>query len=497
MTTAPVPHDARKGNAIQIRRTNESRCDILKGNYPKSVEQGDSIVCHLAYSKSPQKASSSELLTTCHAWEQRERKLSQLVIVYYVIALSLFRHLNITEVFAHLSRGLRWLWPDPNIVLPTGGALTARRQSLGILVMRHLFRRCCPPLATTQTKGAFAFGCRLMAVDSTLDEVPETPANMLHFGRLSSGKSQSPFPQVRCLYLAEVATHAIVDAVLAGCKASEQALANAIVRSIQASMLVLTDRNFASVNWLSCVHQRKAHALSRLAAGRLTQRKATLPDGSYLVTVRPKGQPALTLRVIEYRLHPLLAEDLATLPTSRNSDPAKPGAVHRLVTTLLDPQQAPALELICLYHERWEIELIIDEIKTHQRLSAQPLRSKSPELVYQELYGLLLAHYAVRAWMHQSALQAELDPDRLSFTHAIHVLDTAFYEFAIVASHDLPRLVQRLLADLREPKTLLPPRRLRFCPRVVKRAFSSFHRKQCWHQSLCLTDTSFRDILLI
>lgn len=438
-----------------------------------------------------------ELLSKCHAWEQRERKLSQLLIVYYVIALSLFRQFNVTEVFAHLSRGLRWVWPDPCIALPTGGALTARRESLGIVVMRLLFRQCCRLLASPQTKGAFAFGLRLMAVDSTLDEVPDTPANALHFGRLTSGKSQSPFPQVRCLYLAEVGTHAIVDAVLARCKASEQALAWVILRSIQSAMLVMTDRNFLSVNWLAAVQQRGAHVLCRLAAGYFTQRSRTLCDGSYLVTLRRKGQAPLILRVIEYQLHPLLAQDLALLPASRTCRRANPLEVHRLVTTLLDPQQAPALELISLYHERWEIELVIAEVKVHQRLSPQPLRSKSPELLYQELYGLLLAHYAVRAWMHQSALQADLDPDRLSFTHALHVLDTACYEFAIVAAEELPRLQERLLADLREPKTLLPPRRLRFCPRVVKRAFSSFYRKQGWHQSFHLKGSSFRDILLI
>src|SRR5947209_15580242 len=157
----------------------------------------------------------SQVLSACHAWEQRERKLSQLVIVYYVIALSLFRQFNVSEVFAHLSRGLRWLWPDPAIRLPTGGALTARRQSLGIPVMRQLFRHCCHPLASPATKGAFAFGLRLMAVDSTLAEVPDTAANDQHFGRRTTGKSQSPIPQVRCLYPAEVGTHAIVDAVLA------------------------------------------------------------------------------------------------------------------------------------------------------------------------------------------------------------------------------------------------------------------------------------------
>jgi hypothetical protein len=439
----------------------------------------------------------SELLTTCHAWEQRERKLTQLIIVYYIIALSLFRQFNVTEVFAHLSRGLRWLWPDDSIALPTGGALVARRQSLGIIVLRQLFRQCCRRLASPATKGAFALGLRLMAIDGTLDEVPETPANALHFGRLTTGKSQSPFPQVRCLYLAEVGTHAIVDAVLARCRSSEHTLAQVLLRSIHQGMLVMTDRNFVSVKWLTAVPQRGAQVLSRLATGVFTQLARTLADGSYLVTLRPKGQDPITVRVIEYRLRPEVASDLALLPISRTARPTEPDRVHRLVTTLLDPVQAPALELIVLYHERWEIELVIDEIKTHQRLSPQPLRSKSPELLYQELYGLLLAHYAVRAWMHQSAVQADLDPDRLSLTHGLHVLDTACYEFAIVATADLPRLQERLLADLRDPKTLLPPRRLRFCPRVVKRAFSSFHRKQRWHLSFSWKNSSFQDLLLI
>lgn len=438
----------------------------------------------------------SDLLSACHAWEKRERKLSQLLTVYYVIALSWFRQDNVAEVFAHLCAGLRWLWPDPTIRLPTGGALTARRQSLGIVVLRQLFRRCCQPLATQATKGAFAFGLRLMAVDSTLDEVPDTPANALHFGRLTSGKSRSPFPQVRCLYLAEVGTHAIVDAVLARCKASEQALAQVIVRSIQAAMLVMTDRNFISVKWILSVRQRQAHVLSRLAAGCFKERSRTLSDGSYLVTLRPKGHDPLLLRVIEYRLLPRVAQDLALLPISRTARPSDPGAVHRLLTTLLDPVQAPALELIALYHERWEIELVIDEIKTHQRLSPRPLRSKSPELLYQELYGLLLAHYTIRAWMHASAVQADLDPDRLSFTHALQVLDTACYEFAITHPDDHPRLQARLLADLREAKSLLPPRRLRFCPRVVKRAFANFHRKQAWHPSFHYPNTSFQQLLI-
>ena len=147
-------------------------------------------------------------------------------------------------------------------------------------------------------------------------------------------------------------THAIIDAVLARCRASEQALANVLLRSIEKGMLVMTDRNFRSINWWVAVKPHGAQLLCRLAAGYFTQPSRRLSDGSYLVSVRPKGQPPLTLRIIEYRLHPYVAEDLATLPTSRTSRPAQPQAVHRLVTTLLDPIQAPALELICLYHER-------------------------------------------------------------------------------------------------------------------------------------------------
>lgn len=439
----------------------------------------------------------AELLTRCHGWEERERKLTQMVIVYYVIGLSLVRRLNLAAVFRFLARGLRWLWPDADLALPTAGALLYRRKQLGVTVLRLLFRRKCQPMATQETKGAFRFGLRLMAIDSTLDEVADTPTNALHFGRLTSGKSRSPYPQVRCLYLAEVGTHAIVDVVPAPCRVSEQRLAPTLLRSVQPDMLVLCDRNFPSMDFLAAVRQRQAHALMRLAADRYTQAEQVLSDDSYLVTLHPAKQPAFQVRVIEYRLHPHLTQELGQFPTSRNAREADPTQLHRLVTTLLDPTQAPALELILCYHERWEIELCIDELKTHLRLSEQPLRSQDPVLVYQELYGLLLSHYAVRYLMHQSALQGDLDPDRLSFSYALQVLETACYEFSVVAREQLPLLKSRLLVDLREPSTLLSARRLRFYPRVVKRAFHPFHRKQLWHAGFTLKGSSFREILLI
>jgi hypothetical protein len=354
-------------------------------------------------------------------------------------------------------------------------------------------------MATEQTNGAFRFGLRLMAIDGTLDEVADTPANAQYFGRMNSGKHQSPFPQVRCVYLAEVGTHAIVDAVFVPCRVAEQRLVPVVLsRSVQADMLVLMDRGIVSAPVLSMlVHQREAQALARLKANQFTHAEQVLSDGSYLLTLHPVGLPDVQVRVIEYRIEPSTAERLAEFPSSQTANRADPSQLHRLVTTLLDPQQAPAVELILCYHERWEIEACIDEQKNHLRLSHQPMRSKEPSLVRQELYGLLLAHYLVRWWMHQSACQADLDPDSLSFTHAVEVLDTACYEFALVAREHIPRLMERLLADLREPASLLPLRRLRFSPRVVKRAYSRFHRKRPGQQGFILKKQSFTDILLI
>jgi len=172
----------------------------------------------------------SELLTRGHAWGKRERSLNQLLVVYYVIALSLFRRLNLAAVLGHLMRGVHWLWTNPSLHLPPAAALVYRRRQLGTPVMRQPFQRVCHPMATEQTKGAIRPGLRQTAIDGALDEVADTFANALYFGRMSSGKHQSPFPQVCCMYLAEVGTHAIVDAVFAPCRVAEQRLAPLLLK---------------------------------------------------------------------------------------------------------------------------------------------------------------------------------------------------------------------------------------------------------------------------
>ena len=236
-------------------------------------------------------------------------------------------------------------------------------------------------------------------------------------------------------------------------------------------MLVLWDRGFHEFDLFRAVQQRGSHVLSRLPAHVRPRRLQPLTDGSalgYLVPSayqRRKAGEQLLVRIIEYTL----------------TDPALNGygQKHRLVTTLLDPEYYPALELICLYHERWEIELVMDEMDTHQRLTAGPLRSLTPRGVMQELYGWVLAHFAIRALMHQAAVQARLDPDRLSFVHALEVVRIAIPEFQMTAPAQHGSLRKRLLRDL--VSALLPVRRSRINPRVVKRKMSDFHLKRAEH----------------
>lgn len=441
-----------------------------------------------------------QVLTEQRRWEQRESKLSHVLMVYYVIALSLFPRLGLREVYARLLRAWHWLGERVQGGLPSAGALCYRRGTLGIGVLRRLVRQACRPLATPETPGAYRFGLRLMAIDSTLEDVADTPANAAFFGRIASGASASAFPQARCLYLAEVGTHAIVEAVAAPCRVSDHRLLPALLPWVQADMLVLLDRGVFSGPVLAGLRARQAHGLARLEAGMLTRPLRRLADGSYLVELTPatsRGlREPLLLRVIEYTLDPAVAQQMKHLAHSTTSRACDPTQVHRLVTTLLDPERCPARDLIECYHERWEIELCIDELKSHLRLSPHPLRSRTPLGVLQELYGLLLLHYAVRSFMATSAAQADLDPDRLSFTHAIHVLGDALLLAPLVPAAARPRFWQQVLADLRDPATLLPARRLRFNPRVLKHS-SHFRHKRSTDQGFHLKHRSFADILLI
>jgi hypothetical protein len=418
---------------------------------------------------------------------QRVRALTAQVTIWVLIAMNLYTHLALGHVLRKVAQGLRFIWPDPTYRVPGASAFVYRRYQLGAQPLVALYDRLARPLATSHTRGAFRFGLRLMAIDGTVEDVPDTAANAAAFGRQHGSRGDSAFPQVQGVYLVECGTHAIVDATFWPYGTSERVGAAALLRTITADMLVMWDRGFHEYDLLAAVRQRGAHVLGRLPALVKPEWVASLPDGSTLAYLRPadpkrraRGE-RLLVRVIEYTL----------------TDPALPGygEVHRLVTTLLDPRVAPALELVCLYHERWESEVVIDELDTHQRLAGRPLRSQKPEGVLQELYALLIAHFALRVLMHEAALQADLDPDRLSFVHAVRVLRDAIPEFQMVAPAEHPQLYTRLLQDI--AAGCLPARRLRSNPRVVKRKMSKFRLKRPEHRHWPQPTRPFREAVLL
>lgn len=399
--------------------------------------------------------------------ERRERKLTMGLVVLVVIGMNLYAYMSVGHVMRKLSQGLRLIWRDPEYVLPKDSAIAYRRYQLGARPMVALFHQVCRPVAMPETPGAFLFGLRLMAIDGTKEDVPDTPANMAAFGKHNGVRGDSACPQVQAVYLAECGTHAIVDAGFWSCHTSEEIGARRLLRSVGEGMLVMVDRGLYSYDFVADVRERDAHLLARIPAHVKPKKVRTLPDGTYLAWIYPaerkrRKSECLLVRIIEYTL----------------TDPALPGCGerYRLVTSLLCDAEYPALDLACCYHERWEIELAIDEVDTHQRLAGRTLRSLKPIGVIQELYGLLIAHYCVRSLMHEAALEADVDPDRLSFVHALRVIGDAIAEFQMVAPEQLDQLYARLLQDIAAKR--LPKRRVRSNPRVVKRKMSNFRLKR-------------------
>jgi hypothetical protein len=345
--------------------------------------------------------------------ERRQRLLPARVVVYYVLALALFADCSYEEVMRQLVEGLSWEsgWRR-SWEVPTKVAIYKARERLGREPLELLFRAVAAPLASQPTRGAFYRGLRLMSVDGTCVDVADTPQNEAAFGRPGSSRREGggAFPQLRLVALAESGTHAICDVALGPYTSSEQALADQLWGSLDTGMLCLSDRNFYTFERFQKARPTGAQLLWRVKSDVGLPREQTLPDGSYLTTiyalkdrkVKRDGEPA---RVVEYRLDdPALADE---------------DQRYRLITTILEPDDAPAGELAALYPQRWELESALDELKTHQRGPRVVLRSKHPDGVYQEAYGHLCTHYAIRRVMHDAALQANLVPHRLSFVRSL------------------------------------------------------------------------------
>ena len=349
--------------------------------------------------------------------EVRSRLLPARVTVYYVLAMCLFAGQGYEEVMRLLVGGLEWLgrWRRPWTV-PSTAAIAKARVRLGAEPLRALFDATVRPLATDTTRGAWYRGLRLVAIDGATLDVPDTAENDEHFGRPGSsrGEGKGAFPQVRLVGLAECGTHAVFAAALGPYSSAERALAGEVIGSLRPGMMLMADRGFTSYELWRTAAVTGAQLLWRASATFNLPVLEVLPDGSYLSRLVPgrgtqahkdRAQPIM-VRVIEYTI------DDGRAPEDEH---------YRLVSTLLDPDQAPAAELAEMYAQRWEFENTLDELKTHQRGAKVVLRSKSPDGVAQEVWGFLLVHWAIRELMHTAALDGDVDPDRVSFIRTLRL----------------------------------------------------------------------------
>ncbi|MFD8820340.1 IS4 family transposase [Streptomyces sp. NPDC059627] len=350
------------------------------------------------------------VVAACGRGEQRRRLLPARLVVYFVLGLALFSPAPYLEVLRHLVEGLRAAGLCGTWRMPAKSSLFRARDRLGPEPLRVLFAATARPLAEEETPGVFWRGLRLTAVDGTCWDVADSAANEKAFGRPGNtrGPDRAAFPQVRMAALVELGTHAVLDAELDGCRVGELTLSARLVRSAGPGMLVLADREFLGVPLWRAFTATGAHLLWRVSANRVLPVQERLPDGSWLSRLHAgtdnKKRDPVRVRVIAYRL--------TGVPGAEENG-------YRLVTDLLDAKAYPAAELAALYRQRWEIESVLAEIKTHQRGAKVVLSSKTPDGVRQQIWAHLLVHHALRELMCRTAAARGTDPDRISFTDTL------------------------------------------------------------------------------
>jgi Transposase DDE domain/Insertion element 4 transposase N-terminal len=405
-------------------------------------------------------------------------RLPKWFMVWFVIGMGLCATDCYRQIF-------RWLSRFRAKLNPPRSTLCEARRRLGVAPLRWLMDGVVKLLATRKTPGAFYRRMRLMAVDGFVLDVPDTDENERAFGRPRGGRSSGAFPQVRVLGLCEIGTHVIWKCLIKPLRRAEITMLKALLRWLMPDMLLLWDRGFLSYDNVRDVRAGQANLLARLKKTNVFVRRKKLPDGSYLSKIyrsphhRRMDRDGLEVRIIEYQI----------------ADTGRPnsGQPQRLLTTLLDPQLDPAQRLIELYHERWEIELAIKELKTHQQ-QRPVLRSQTPAGVIQEIYGLLLAHFVVRKLMFEAAAKHGVSPRRLSFTGTIKILRTRLADCPRSAA-GRKRWYDHLLAEIAEE--VLEERRDRVNPRVIKRKMSKWLKKRPIHRCYPQPTKKFRDSIRV
>ena len=352
------------------------------------------------------------VIAECGRTEQRRRSLPARSMAYFSMGMALHSEGSYEDVLALISDGLAWADRQEGVGrLASKPAIFHARQRLGPEPMALLFERVAQPLAATDTPGCWLAGRRLVAIDGTCLDLADTPANDGFFGRPGVMKGErSAFPQARVVALAECGTHAMFEAVIGAYTTSENALSRELLGRLDRGMLCLADRGFYSFEAWQKARETGADLLWRVKDNLGLEPVKALADGSWVAEVfhstkDTKRRDPVKVRVIEYTIE----------------DGREPTGPFRLITTILDHRTAPAADLAAAYTQRWEIETAFDELKTHQRGPRAVLRSKSPDLVTQEIWGHLCCHYAIRTLMFDAATHAGRDPDRVSFVAALRI----------------------------------------------------------------------------
>jgi hypothetical protein len=374
----------------------------------------------------------SQAIAQTHSHEERKRALPTHLVICLVIAMSLWSKASMRTVLKNLVDGLstQWVRVGQYWRVPCKSSITEARQRIGCGVMSRLFHQVVRPCATVETPGAFLAGLRLMAVDGTVFDVPDTVANTRVFGYPATRPGTvAAFPKVRLVLLVEVGTHLIVDALMCPYRMGERVRVKKLLRTCTQGMLLMWDRGLHSYAMVQATLSQKCDYLGRVPKNVKFQVEKVLEDGSYLSSIAPdgkskkKGGTKIRVRVIEY-----------TIDTDSDSEPQ----IYRLLTSLTDTALFPALLLATQYHRRWEVENTIDEMKVHLLGRKTLIRSLNPREVVQEVYGWLLGHWAIRYLMFQVAQSAHISPLRLSFTGTLHVVRRAVPKFQQLQLEEIP-----------------------------------------------------------